>query len=173
MPNHTSHTVQPADSVHSDGQDAQGPATDYEALPHDLSLMPAGLNVSHESGGLEAVQPELELDQPGLHVAGTATGPNGMHPSQPEKTAERRICGLKPHTFWYSSAALVILAIIGLGIGLGVGLTRGDEHSTATQQPDVEAYQSREGAWNGSGFALTGQGYHFHAYFQHHSGDIT
>lgn len=168
MPAHDSesgptYTVRLADSVHSDGQDVQGSATEYEALPYDLSLMPAGLEVSHESGGLEPVQAALEAEQPGLQVVSPAMATDGTHSSHPEKTAERSIYGLEPRTFWLSSAALVNLAIIGLGVGLGVGLTRGDTHSTATEQPAIEAYRSREGAWNGPGFALTGQGYLFHA----------
>lgn len=35
------------------------------------------------------------------------------------------------------------------------------------------SYYSTTGAWNGSGFSLTDQGYLFHVYFQHHSGVLT
>lgn len=68
---------------------------------------------------------------------------------------------------------MLALIDIGLGVGLEVGLRSDDDASTTTEQPPPESYQSRKGAWNGSGFSLTDQGYILHVYFQHHSGDLT
>jgi hypothetical protein len=155
----------PADSNRQNGPDS---APHDEALPHDLSLMPAGLEVSHESG-LEPAQAGLEVSQPGLHVAGSPLIPDGILPHQPEKTTKPKICGLGKRKF----QALLVLVVIGLVVGLAAGLTVGKRHSHKSGQPAAATYLSKEGAWNGSGFALTDQGYIFHVYFQHHSGDLT
>jgi hypothetical protein len=71
----------------SNDQNGANPVSHDEALPHDLSLMPAGLELSHESG-LEPLQAGLEVSQPGIHVAGSSMIPDGALPHQPEKTTE-------------------------------------------------------------------------------------
>lgn len=90
-------------AIHSASTDEQdggaGLTAEHEALPHDLSLMPARLELSH-CRGLEPVQPELEAGQPGLHVADAAMEPDSKSPSPPVKTPDWRICGLKKRTFF-------------------------------------------------------------------------
>jgi hypothetical protein len=130
--------------------------------------MPAGLEVSHESG-LEPIQAGLEVSQPGLHIAASPMTHDSPLPHQPEKTTKPKICGLGKPKF----QALLVLVLIGLVVGLAAGLTVGKKQSQKSGQQIVESYRSKEGAWNGSGFALTDQGYIFHVYFQDYSGDLT
>jgi hypothetical protein len=175
MPAHTDegrhrHATCPAAS---NDQNSANSVSHDGALPHDLSLMPAGLEVSHESG-LGPVQAGLEVSQPGLHVTASENlrGLADLTSHQPEKPAGPRVCGLSKRTFRISLGVLAIAAI-GLVVGLGAGLTVDKKRSHKSGQPGVESYRSKEGAWNGSGFALTDQGYIFHVHFQHHSGDLT
>lgn len=82
-------TGQPADSCE---QGIQSPTTDHEDLPHDLSSMLAGLEVSpYHEGDMEVVPAALEVDQPGLEVPKAEMMPNGLHPSNPREVADRNI----------------------------------------------------------------------------------
>jgi hypothetical protein len=81
-------------STGSNGQAGRISTTD-QALPHDLSLMSARLEMSHDSG-LEPAQAGLEVSQPGLHVtdAENLEGLAGLSSHQPKKPLERKVCGL-------------------------------------------------------------------------------
>jgi hypothetical protein len=84
-------------STDSNRQAGRISPSDHRALPHDLLVMPAGLEVRHDSG-LESVQVQagLEVNQPGLHVTGTENleGLASLSSHQPKKPLERKVCGL-------------------------------------------------------------------------------
>lgn len=157
--------------------DSQHPHAQGESrrlIPDGLEVVPDGQD------GKEVVQPEKEV----LHSSATAPHRDVKEPLiQPDETftpqqdgpRKRRICGLRPKSFWILLAVGLVLAV-GLGIGLGVGLSSGDSPSnsddspsaTATSAPTPSAsvqsraliggalnasYYSDRGAWNGSGLA--------------------
>ncbi|KAM0713733.1 hypothetical protein Q7P37_010695 [Cladosporium fusiforme] len=94
-----------------------------------------------------------------------ATPERGVHPSISSETTDDLVCGLSRRKLYIG---LLITAV--LITGLSTGLTLGLRSSNETVDP---SYDSTTGAWNGSGFALTDQGFLLHVYFQYHSGDLT
>lgn len=106
----------------------------------------------------------------------------------PPEKKPARVCGLRRILFWPLLAAAFAI-VIGLAVGLGVGL--GVKHKTRKASTTLAkssdyyiggaldpAYYSKEGAFNGSGLALSSQSFgsgeygELVLYFQHYSGSI-
>jgi hypothetical protein len=139
----------------------------------------------------EAIQPAIQLD--------------GWHTIWRSPKMSRRMCGIRANIFIASSIALAV--ILALSAGLGIGLHK--EALSSAAAPDTSApasssstaagtsptsaqyrtggsidatYYSRQGAWNGTGIALSSQSLasgmldaplgSLVLYFQHHSGEI-
>ncbi|KAM0720683.1 hypothetical protein Q7P37_004820 [Cladosporium fusiforme] len=181
-------------------------------FPQSLLLIPAGLEVVPDSGKepvqpeKEAVQAEKEaISQEEKESVKPVIEPDGWHAIWRGPKMSRRICGMKASRF--IASLITIVVIFALGIGLGVGL-----HDAASEQKDdpstsglasssltavgtsptsaeyriggsIDAsYYSRQGAWNGSGFALAAQTFPKYVkdapkgnlvlYFQHNTGEI-
>lgn len=178
------------------------------ALPQSLALIPAGLEVVPDpvESGKEAVQAEKEvISQDEKEAVQPAIQPDGWHAIWRGPKMSRRICGIRAKIFIVSTLALAV--IFALGAGLGIGLHKDALSNAAAPDTSVPvsssstaagtsptsaqyriggsidaSYYSRQGAWNGTGIALSSQSLtsdildaplgSLFLYFQHHNGEL-
>jgi hypothetical protein len=177
-------------------------------IPAGLEVVPDS-GKEHVQVEKEVAQAEKEaISGAEKEVVGPAIEPDGWHAILRGPTGSRKICGLRVSIF---VALLVsVVAVCALAVGVGVGLVKRHDDSTSnsptssasegtsststglsTSPTSAEyriggsinaSYYSREGAWNGTGIALTSQSFASNLqdaplgslvmYFQHHTGDI-
>jgi hypothetical protein len=168
-PEYNSNNVSPQDPADMSFGNKSGP------MDHDNNISPGLESVWAGEGDKEVVIGTVPREMPTLETP-------------PPEKKPARVCGLRRAIFWPLLAAAFAI-IIGLAVGLGVGL--GVKHKTKKAPTTLAkssdyyiggaldpSYYSKEGAFNGSGLALSSQSFgsgeygELVLYFQHYSGSI-